>query len=192
MTTSAHQKSTGFTLIELLTVVSIAGILSGIAIVTLSKRLNQERLLSAARETHSWLESQRKLAMTNGQACEILIDHNNATLTPSTPTITLSTGESISNSCRSQAALRIRNTISNGSGITLSMTPINAQAIRFSFRGLSEINTSQGDLASQLELRLSQSGNNKTRCIKIMSPLGLIRNGSAESSSGPCNYSSSF
>lgn len=192
MTTSAHQSQSGFTLVELLLVVAVAGILSGIAIVTLSQRLSQERLLAAARETHSWIDSQRRIAMTNGQACEILIDQNNAHLDPSASTITLGTGQSILNSCRTQAVLRIRDAIPNGSGVTLSTTPGNVQAIRFSFRGLSEIITSQGDLTSQVELRLSQSGSNKSRCIKIMSPLGLIRNGSSETASGSCRYSSSF
>jgi prepilin-type N-terminal cleavage/methylation domain-containing protein len=186
--TQGHQ---GFTMAELMTVMVLAGILSGIAIVTLSQRLAQERLLAAARETHSWLDAQRRIAMKEGQACEITINTANASLDPTDTTISLSDGSSLSNSCSSQAALSIRDTVQNGSGITLTTSPNDANAIRFSFRGLSEVTTNTGT-TNELVLKLNQPGSNKQRCIKVLSPLGLIRNGWATANSETCMYSNSF
>lgn len=187
--TQGHK--TGFTLAELMIVMALVGVLSGIAIVTLSQRWAQERLLTATRETHSWLDAQRRLAMKEGQACEITINTTNATLDPTSSTITLTDGKSLNNSCSSQAALSIRNTVTNGSGITLTTSPSNASAIRFSFRGLSEITTNNGT-SSELVLKLNQTGSNKQRCIKVLSPLGLIRNGWSAANSETCTYSSIF
>ena len=189
--TSTQSHNDGFTMAELMIVMVLVGIFSGIAIVTLNQRWAQERLLAAARETHSWLDAQRRLAMKEGQACEIIINTADASLDPTSNTITLSDGGSLSNSCSSQAALSIRNTVTNGNGITLTTSPSNASAIRFSFRGLSEITTSSGT-SNELVLKLNQAGSNKQRCIKVLSPLGLIRNGWAAANSETCTYSNSF
>ena len=189
--TRAQNHNNGFTMTELMIVMVLVGIFSGIAIVTLSQRWAQERLLAAARETHSWLDTQRRLAMKEGQACEITINTADASLDPTSNTISLSDGTSLSNSCSSQSALSIRNTVTNGSGITLTISPSNASAIRFSFRGLSEITTSNGT-SNELVLKLNQAGSNKQRCIKVLSPLGLIRNGWAAANSETCTYSNSF
>jgi prepilin-type N-terminal cleavage/methylation domain-containing protein len=187
----ADSQNAGFTLAELMIVVVLVGILSGIAVVTLSQRWSQERLLAAARETHSWLDAQRRLAMKEGQACEITINTSNASLDPTGNTISLSDGSSLSNSCSSQVPLSIRDTVQNGSGITLTTSPNDANAIRFSFRGLSEVTTNTGT-TNELVLKLNQPGSNKQRCIKVLSPLGLIRNGWATANSETCMYSNSF
>ena len=176
---------------ELMIVMVLVGIFSGISIVTLSQRWAQERLLAAARETHSWLDTQRRIAMKEGQACEITINAANASLDPTGSTISLSDGSTLSNSCSSQAALSIRDTVQNGSNITLTTSPNNASTIRFSFRGLSEVTTGKGT-TNELVLKLNQPGSNKQRCIKILSPLGLIRNGWAAANSATCMYSNSF
>jgi len=181
--TRAQKHNNGYTMTELMIVMVLVGIFSGIAIVTLSQRWAQEQLLAAARETHSWLDTQRRLAMKEGQACEITINTADASLDPTSNTMSLSDGTSLSNSCSSQSALSIRN--------TLTTSPSNASAIRFSFRGLSEITTSNGT-SNELVLKLNQEGSNKQRCIKVLSPLGLIRNGWAAANSETCTYSNSF
>ena len=74
MRTLQTNNSYGFTLSELLIVVVLISILSGVASASFSQRWAQERLLAAARETHTWLENQRLIAMREGQACEISIN----------------------------------------------------------------------------------------------------------------------
>ena len=183
-----------FTLAELLLVVSLVGILSGIAIANLGQRWAQERLLAAARETHTWLENQRLIAMKEGQACEISINATTATLDPSADNVSLASGETLNNSCKDQAPLAIRDTVTNGGSIDLSTSDPDATGIRFSFRGLSEIITTSTDVNDQhvLILKLNHPDSKKQRCIKLMSPLGLIRTGWSDANASSCQFSNSF
>ena len=184
----------GFTLSELLIVVALVSILSGVAIASLSQRWAQERLLAAARETHTWLENQRLIAMKEGQACEISINTFTATLDPSAENISLQDGETLNNSCKGQAPFSIRDAITNGGGVSLSTSDPHATGIRFSFRGLSEIITTSSDPNDQqvLVLKLNHSDSQKQRCIKLMSPLGLIRTGWSDANASSCQFSNSF
>ena len=194
MTLPTTRQKDAFTVTELLLVAALFGILSGIAIANLSQRWAQERLLAAARETHTWLENQRLIAMKEGQACEISINTTTATLDPSADNVSLANGETLNNSCKDQAPLAIRDTVTNGGSIDLSTSDPDATGIRFSFRGLSEISTTSTDVNDQhvLILKLNHPDSKKQRCIKLMSPLGLIRTGWSDANASSCKFSNSF
>jgi len=194
MTLPTTSQKDAFTVSELLLVAALIGILSGIAIANLSQRWAQERLLAAARETHTWLENQRLIAMKEGQACEISINATSATLDPSADNVSLASGETLNNSCKDQAPLAIRDTVTNGGSIDLSTSHPDATGIRFSFRGLSEIITTSTDVNDQhvLILKLNHPDSKKQRCIKLMSPLGLIRTGWSDANASSCQFSNSF
>jgi len=194
MTLPTTRQKDAFTVTELLLVAALIGILSGIAIANLSQRWAQERLLAAARETHTWLENQRLIAMKEGQACEISINATTATLDPSADNVSVASGETLNNSCKDQAPLAIRATVTNGGGIDLSTSDPDATGIRFSFRGLSEIITTSTDVNDQhvLILKLNHPDSKKQRCIKLMSPLGLIRTGWSDANASSCQFSNSF
>jgi Tfp pilus assembly protein FimT len=188
------KQSAAFTLTELLIIVVLISILSGVAIASFSQRRAQERLLAAARETHAWLENQRLIAMKEGQACAISINTTNATLDPSAERVPLTDGTSLNNSCKNQAPLVIPKTVTNGGDIVLSTSDPEATGVRFSFRGLSEIITtsSYDDDQQVLVLKLNHPDSKKQRCIKLMSPLGLIRTGWSEANADTCQFSNSF
>lgn len=194
MRTFQAKRIDGFTLSELLIVVVLISILSGVAIASLSQRWAQERLLAAARETHTWLENQRLIAMKEGQACEISINSATATLDPSAEEVSLVDGKTLNNSCKDQAPLAIRDAVTNGGGISLSTSDPDASGIRFSFRGLSEIITTSSDPHDQqvLMLKLNHPDSQKQRCIKLISPLGLIRTGWSDANASSCQFSNSF
>ena len=194
MTLPTTRQKDAFTVTELLLVAALIGILSGIAIANLSQRWAQERLLAAARETHTWLENQRLIAMKEGQACEISINATTATLDPSADNVSVASGETLNNSCKDQAPLAIRDTVTNGGSIDLSTSDPDATGIRFSFRGLSEIITTSTDVNDQhvLILKLNHPDSKKQRCIKLMSPLGLIRTGWSDANASSCQFSNSF
>jgi len=197
-----NNKIKGFTIFELLIVVALVGILSTIAIASHSQRWAQERLLAAVRETQTWLENQRLLAITEGQGCDISIDTDTATLDPSAETISIKEADPngiiitlgvLNNSCSNQTPLVITDSVPNGDEISLSTSDPNATGIRFSFRGLSEIITTNGTTANEnLVLKFIHPKSNKQRCIKVMSPLGFIRTGWSESNADSCQYSNTF
>ena len=188
--------SDGFTMVELMTAMAIAGILSGLAVVSYSSRWGQERLLGASRAVHAWLDEHRRIAMQQGGACKIKIDTTNATLDPTNPTITLPDSSTTTNVCGNHESLLIQESVNNGTQIQLRKSSINsnADALIFSFRGFSQIAKANNAWSTQpqLELRLSMPGVSRERCIKVANPLGLIRNGFANTTDGPCIYNTSF
>lgn len=188
--------STGFTMFELIMVMAIAGILSGLAIASYSNRWGQERLLGASRAVHAWLDEHRRIAMQQGGACKIKINTTNAILDPTDPTITLPDSSTTTNICANRESLLIQESVKNGAQIQLSKssTNSNADALIFSFRGFSQIAKVNNAWSTQpqLELRLSMPGIARERCIKVANPLGLIRNGFANTSDTPCIYNTSY
>ena len=182
---------TGFTLTELMVTMVIVGIVAGISIVSFSYRWNQERLLSTSRVLHSWLDEKRRIAIQKSGTCELSIDTSTATLSTGSEFIFLPSGMT-ANACKDQAALELRSTLTNGQQLELSVKPSTTQSILFSFRGLSSTQTSDNTPASNTELRIKLPGTSIQRCVKIMNPIGIIRNGVAESSDTECRYSNTF
>jgi hypothetical protein len=82
--------------------------------------------------------------------------------------------------------------VSNGSQIAMSVNPPSAEAIRFSFRGLSETVSTEGATTSSIEIRLALPNISRQRCVKVVNPLGIIRNGMANTGNSACSYSQSF
>ena len=142
------------------------------------------------------------MAITEGQGCDISIDTDTATLDPSAETISIKEADPngiiitlgvLNNSCSNQTPLVITDSVPNGDEISLSTSDPNATGIRFSFRGLSEIITTNGTTANEnLVLKFIHPKSNKQRCIKVMSPLGFIRTGWSESNADSCQYSNTF
>ena len=169
----------GFTLIELLVTVTIIGILSGIAVVNFSKSWKDQRLLSTTRELENWLNKQRRDAIKNNLTYSISFDTQDKTLT-STSGDTFNLRESFGNQHEQ---------------LTMTSSPnIDPEretgGIHFSFRGLSQNHqlTSNGTL----ELRLKFEGLSTERCIRIISPIGMIRDGSTTDSDSTCRYQSAY
>ena len=172
-------QSNGFTLIELLIVVSIVGILSGVAIVNFSKSWTEQRLLSTTRELENWLNKQRRDAIKNNLTYTITFDPQDKKLASSSGN-TFDLRDSFGSQHEKLSMTSSPNVDpSNKTG-----------GIHFSFRGLSQNHqlTSNGTL----ELRLKFEGLSTERCIRIISPIGMIRDGSAADSASPCRYQSTY
>ncbi len=182
----------GFTLIELVITVSIIGILSSIALVNLSSTWSKNRLLATTRDLKMWLSEQRSYAKTQNITCLITIDHINQRLVS-----TRYLGQS-NQSCkggRSESKEDIFDLAENfgnaSDKLSLISTPSTDPAhsdggILFSLQGFSQ--NHQLTSTDTLELRLTHDDLRQQRCIRIISPIGMIRDGRTEANDTQCRY----
>ena len=182
----------GFSLVELITTVSILGILSSIALVNLSSSWTSTRLSSTTRGLENWLSDQRRYAMTHNLTCLITIDHTNKRL------ISTLYGSENSEPCTNtspNASADVFDLAAEfGAGdnkLALESTPSTDPSqtdggILFSLQGLSQ----NHQLSSEgvLELRLTHADLQQQRCIRIISPIGMIRDGRSKNSESKCHY----
>jgi len=194
-----QKKPDGFSLVELMVVVAIVGILSGFSLVTFQRQWRSERLLSISRAIQGSLETWRKRAMQAGGPCLIEIDSAQAIFSPPADEqfelpveAGSSTTKDVSNACRHESPLNLHAVETGVMGLTLNISPASTEGVLFSFRGLSEARLNK-DAASttprdSTEFKISMTGLQEQRCIKILHPLGLIRSGQASTAQGDCSY----
>ena len=188
------KNSPGFTLLELIITCILVGILSSIGIVNFSLTMNKERLKSSARSIENWINQQRVLAMQNGLTCEIQINQNTTQLTSQIANVI--PPRPCNSSLTRPSILDINSAFKgNSNPLSISVQPLTSDpnkptGIKFSFRGFSEsfnLNSNK-----PFEIRLNYAGLGPQRCIKIVSPIGLIRDGHTTDSSSPCIYNKPF
>ena len=196
----------GLTLTELLITVTILGILTSITLANLSSTWTRSKLLATTRELENWLNTQRNYAMTHNLTCHISIDPKNKRL--------ISTIDSTDNSipCSDQNSdpnngIFSLSTLEDGKGEKISLS-INgsenpeedSRIIRFQHQGFSQHHKlgTEGILLDDnrqdgiIEIILAHKNLKQKRCIRIISPIGMMRDGYREDSSQKCNYDESF
>ena len=192
----------GFTFIELLITVTILGILSSVALVNLSSSWKSSRLLSSTRELENWLSKQRSYAMTHGLTCRIVIDEKSKQLYSRIDIDNSKTPCRIGDSDPNTSSFDLSKSFGDGAEkVTLSLYPPpesghTTRVIRLQNQGFSQDHqlNSLGELKDgnlmngALELKLKHDDLDQQRCIRILSPIGMIRDGRTENGSSDCNY----
>ena len=182
----------GFTLIELVITVSIIGILSSITLVNLSSTWSKNRLLATTRDLKMWLSEQRSYAKTQNITCLITIDHINQRLVS---TRYLGQSNQACKGGRSESEEGIFDLAENfgnaSDKLSLISTPSTDPAhsdggILFSLQGFSQ--NHQLKSTDMLELRLAHADLQEQRCIRIISPIGMIRDGRTKANDPQCHY----
>ena len=188
------QKQQGFSLTEVVISILILGILASMSLVSLNRSTNNEKLKLTTRSLENWINQQRNIAMQTGHSCSVLIN-------PSTTKITSQRAFSSSpTGCSSIAQIpsvfefkELYGADFNKLTVTVTPTPSMAGAksgVIFSYRGFSEnLNLASNE---QLIIRLSLPDVTKQRCIKVVSPIGLIRDGYAANATSNCTFDGAF
>jgi len=184
--------ATGFSLLELIVVVSIVGILSSIALVNLSSSQSKSRLLAITKDLENWLSKQRSFAKSHNLTCLITIDSANRRLT-STRFRDEDNQPCTGNESDSKVVFfDIAENYGNGSEklsliSTPSVDPAHSDGgILFSLQGFSQNHQLQSN--GIVELRLTHDDLQQQRCIRIISPIGMIRDGRTQGNDPQCRY----
>ena len=192
----------GFSFIELLITVSILGILSSIALVNLSSSWKNTRLLSSTRELENWLSQQRSYAMTHGLTCRIVIDEKSKKLWSRIDIDNSNTPCTIDSENPNDSSFDLTKSFGqDNEKVTLSLNPPpevghTNRVIRLQHQGFSQDHQlsslgqlKDGNLSNGvLELKLRHEDLDQQRCVRILSPIGMIRDGRTDNGSSDCNY----
>ena len=151
----------GFTTMELMIVLVIVAILSAVAIPNLQSAMRREQLTATSLSIVNWLERVRNQAVKDMEPCEISIttdDSSDASLaiTPDSP------------GCSELTTFNLSEENNSSSNISLVLSESSDSTFSFSPRG--SVNSDQ-------EIKITMVGSPTTRCIKVLTPVGLIRTG---------------
>lgn len=182
-------RQAGFSLPELLVAMAIAGILSGIGFALYQRQWQGERTKAAARELAARLDELRRRAQQKAGACHVAIDPATATIAPATTN---------TSACGDFGALNLRSAVQAGSDLQVCIQALDSTAAcSTATAGTTLVFTPRGTAttwpaSTGVLLRLHRPGDSTDRCIAVVAPLGLIRNGRAPAAGGSCDYSSAF
>ena len=184
----------GFSLIEVVVSILILGILASMSLVSLNRATNNEKLKLTTRSLENWINQQRNIAMQTGHSCSVLINPTTTEITSQRAFSSTPTGcSSITQMPSIFDFEELYGADFNKLTVTVKPTPSMAGAksgVTFSYRGFSEnLNLASNE---QLIVRLSSPEVTKQRCIKVVSPIGLIRDGYAANATSDCTFDGAF
>jgi len=190
MKLSKRNQSRGFSIIELIAAVVIFGILAGIGIGHYQRNWTEERLKAITRETSAWLEDARLQALQQSETCVIEIDDANAALKAAS--------HEDGNHCVEIASLDLKGKVQNIEDLVLCSEASTSSNLICDHSHTNShtdgttkiIITPRGTVARGGLIKLNLTQSIKNRCIIIVQPLGLIRQGIEENNS--CTFNTAF
>ena len=157
----AKSETIGFTIWELMVVLLILAIMSGAAIPNMRPGMRREQLAALSLNVRNWLERARNQAIKEMKTCEISITENNS----SNASIAIT---SDSPGCTELTIFNISEQDYTPTNISLVLADRSDAEFSFSPRG---------SVDRDQEIELTMEGSSTTRCIKVVAPVGLVRNG---------------
>ena len=174
-----YRRDNGFTLIELLITVIILTVFTTATITSLRSVLYSEQSTATARVLAGWLDERRRQAIQSSEPCRISIDTDQATFS-----------EAGNNQCGDFATLYIKSELPGNNSISISLQDQTPNEWIFTPRGTVHLDPTQGNDDLELLVQDNRGDSSAKRCIKVTTPLGLVRSG--RYSNNQCNYINAY
>jgi len=178
-TLQLRNSQAGFSLVELLITIAILSVLATATLTSLRSVLYSEQSTATARVLTGWLDERRRQAIQSSQPCAITVNAQDATLSAST-----------NNQCGSFPILYLKSELPNSSEIKVSLQNQTPNEWIFSPRGTVYRDPAISNNDLELLLQDLRGGDAANRCIKVTTPLGLVRSG--RYINNQCNYTNAY
>ena len=174
-----YRRDNGFTLIELLITVIILTVFTTATITSLRSVLYSEQSTATVRVLAGWLDERRRQAIQSSEPCRISIDTDQATFS-----------EAANNQCGDFATLYMKSELPGSNAISISLQNQTPNEWIFTPRGTVHLDPTQGNDDLELLVQDNRGDSSAKRCIKVTTPLGLVRSG--RYSNNQCNYINAY
>ena len=173
---STNRNPNGFTVLELVVVVTLIGLISGIALPNFFSNWEDERLNATTKITVAWLDDLRRKAIQNSVPCRATWDTTNSSISAQCDHETGPSG-----------TLNLKTEINNSENLAVSLRTDDPTVWIFTPRG-----TSTTDAEATITLTGSREPG---RCLRVTAPLGLIRAAKRRPTGGghyTCDYTTKY
>ena len=195
-TTIQKQASTGFTIVELIVVVGIVSIMSSMMLVQFTRNVKDERLKGVTREASVWLKDVQARSRQLMQTCRVQLNEESKELS-----ITENTNDGNSaDECTGIGTLTLNELVEQTSNLKIcgqesdahdfTCTQSSDGGTTASENRTSLIFTPRGTVVRSAVIKLNLDNETTNRCIAVLSPLGIVREGRENANS--CDFTTAF
>jgi len=176
-TTHKHFRNGGFTMTELLVVVAIVGILSTIMLASYGRNLQEERLKSVSREITSLFKEVMALSRQKSTHCELSLSHTSAVITVFNPAECSGIGTTIDLKANTDNTDNLKICGRTDMDQTFACNATNNESYPPGSTSSTFIFTARGTISQGGILKLYLPKASRTRCLAVLAPIGVIREG---------------
>ena len=178
-TTDKHLRISGFTMTEVLIVTAIIGILSAIILVGYERNLQEERLKSVSREIASAFKEVTKLSRQKSTHCELSLNYTNAVITVvnSAECSGIGIGTSIDLKAKTDNIEDLKICGRTDMDQTFTCDATNNESDPPGSTSSTFVFTPRGTVSQGGILKLYLPKASRTRCLAVLAPIGVIREG---------------
>ena len=177
---TTHTQRNGFTSVELMVVVALVGILTTIFVINFRRNVEEERLKSVSREISSVFMEIKNITRQRSKHCELKLNYASALITVENSSECTGIGNSVDLKATVDNITQLKicgRTGTDPDDHTFACDNNNDGSEPPGSTESTFVFTARGTVSQGGILKLYLPGAERTRCIAVLPPIGLIREG---------------